>query len=132
MSPRPVRLWPGLGGGRWQVGAEGVLTEPVVHALPLLLPGGQGALAEHAGRLGPAPGPQALQAREVGVAGGESVGSAGHSGVAPHVQSGVLEDSILGIVADGEDVLLLDLLDGALYHIARTELLQLDRLVPSH
>ena len=51
-------MWPGLGGrGRRQISGEGVLTEHVVNTLLLFLSGRHGALAEHSGGLGPAPGP---------------------------------------------------------------------------
>ena len=61
--------------------------------------------------------PQAIQYRVI-VVGVDGEGSVGHPGLCSHVSEVILDDSILGIVADGEDVLLLYLLDGTLDDVA--------------
>ena len=61
--------------------------------------------------------PQAVQCRVI-VVGVDGEGSVGHSGLCSHVSKVILDNAILRIVADGEDVLILYLLDGALDDVA--------------
>ena len=61
--------------------------------------------------------PQAVQCRVI-VVGVDGEGSVGHSGLCSLVREVILDDSILRIVTDGEDVLILYLLDGALDDVA--------------
>lgn len=61
--------------------------------------------------------PQAVQCRVI-VAGVDGEGSVGHSGLCSGLREVILDNSILRIVTDGEDVLILYLLDGALDDVA--------------
>ena len=87
---------------------------------PLSLSARHSAAAEQSRRLGPAPGqrPQVVKIVGLGVDGEGLVSFVGQSARTARLGEVIVDKSILGIMTNGHDLLILDLTDGALDNVA--------------
>ena len=96
------------------------MTRGVEDTGPLSLSAGHGAAAEQSRGLGPAPGqrPQVVEIVGLGVDSEGLVSFVGQSAGTARLGEVIVDKSILGIVTNGHDLLILDLTDGALDNVA--------------